>query len=81
VPTERFNMLSDAAREIHPETKWYSNFLRAVDHFDHRFFRKSRKELGWANPQHLIALQLAYKAVQQSPYYNAPDFDKTLEYT
>ena len=74
---ERFKMNS-VAREIDPKTKWYGNFIREPDVFDHKFFKKSPREMGSTDPQHRVALQLAYQAAQQSGYYSVPGFDKHI---
>lgn len=79
VPAERFNMLSNKAREVDPKTKWYGNFLRDVDVFDHKFFKKSPREMGSTDPQHRLALHLAYQAVQQSGYYSHGVLDDDLD--
>lgn len=77
VPSERFSMKSHF-REVDPKRKWYGNFIRDHDAFDHKFFKKSPREMGSTDPQHRVALQLAYQAVQQSGYFGVPGagFDK-----
>ncbi|KAI1443553.1 hypothetical protein F5Y02DRAFT_428527 [Annulohypoxylon stygium] len=50
--------------------KWYGNFMRDVDAFDHRFFRKSPRESAAMDPQQRLVLQAAYQAVEQSGYFN-----------
>ena len=49
--------------------KWYGNFIRDPDAFDHRFFKKSPREMMSTDPQQRWMLQLAYQAVQQSGYF------------
>ena len=77
VPPERFSMES-LFREVDPNRKWYGNFVQDHDAFDHKFFKKSPREMGSTDPQHRIALQVAYQAVQQSGYFGVPDFDKSI---
>lgn len=77
VPTERFSMKSHF-REMDPNRKWYGNFINNHDTFDHKFFKKSPREMGSTDPQHRVALQLAYQAVQQSGYFGVPGFDKHI---
>ncbi|OAQ66822.1 hybrid PKS/NRPS enzyme [Pochonia chlamydosporia 170] len=77
VPEERFSMKSHF-REVDPARKWYGNFIRDHDAFDHKFFKKSPREMGSTDPQHRIALQLAYQAVQQSGYFGVPEFNKHI---
>ncbi|KAI2464015.1 hypothetical protein F4781DRAFT_436827 [Annulohypoxylon bovei var. microspora] len=50
--------------------KWYGNFIRDVDAFDHRFFRKSPRESAAMDPQQRLVLQAAYQAVEQSGYFS-----------
>lgn len=77
VPTERFSMNS-VFREMDTKRKWYGNFIRDHDAFDHKFFKKSPREMSSTDPQHRIALQLAYQAVQQSGYYGDAGADKHI---
>ena len=51
--------------------KWYGNFIRDPDAFDHRFFRKSPREMMSTDPQQRWMLQIAYQAVQQSGYFQS----------
>ncbi|KAI1452552.1 hypothetical protein F4805DRAFT_462631 [Annulohypoxylon moriforme] len=50
--------------------KWYGNFIRDVDAFDHKFFRKSPRESAAMDPQQRLVLQAAYQAIEQSGYFN-----------
>lgn len=52
--------------------KWYGNFIRDVDAFDHKFFRRSPRESSTMDPQQRRFLQAAYQAVEQSGYFNEP---------
>ncbi|KFA55646.1 Sat8 [Stachybotrys chartarum IBT 40293] len=56
-------------RPEEPGHKWYGNFVRDVDAFDHKFFRKSSRESAAMDPQQRLVLQAAYQAVEQSGYY------------
>jgi acyl transferase domain-containing protein/thioester reductase-like protein/SAM-dependent methyltransferase/acyl carrier protein len=76
IPTERFEM-ETAWREVDPNRKWYGNFIEAYDAFDHKFFKKSPREMASTDPQHRLMLQIAYQAVEQSGYF-ASDFDKHI---
>jgi hypothetical protein len=51
--------------------KWYGNFIRDADAFDHKFFRKSPRESAAMDPQQRLVLQAAYQAVEQSGYYSS----------
>jgi 3-oxoacyl-(acyl-carrier-protein) synthase len=77
VPAERFGM-STAFRELDPNRKWYGNFIQDYDTFDHKFFKKSPREMASTDPQHRLVLQLAYQAVEQSGYFANPDFEKHI---
>ncbi|KAJ4363937.1 hypothetical protein N0V83_009390 [Neocucurbitaria cava] len=50
--------------------KWYGNFMRDSDTFDHRFFKRSPRESMAIDPQGRHSLQAAYQAVEQSGYFN-----------
>jgi len=52
-----------------PSRKWYGNFIRDVDAFDHRFFKRSPRESSTMDPQQRLFLQAAYQAVDQSGYF------------
>ncbi|KAH8585459.1 hypothetical protein B0O99DRAFT_666107 [Bisporella sp. PMI_857] len=52
-----------------PSRKWYGNFIRDVDAFDHKFFKRSPRESSTMDPQQRLFLQAAYQAVQQSGYF------------
>ncbi|KAK2591233.1 hypothetical protein QQS21_011075 [Conoideocrella luteorostrata] len=55
-----------------PETtKWYGNFVRDADSFDHKFFRRSPRESSAMDPQQRLLLEAAYQAVEQSGYYSS----------
>ncbi|KAK0762039.1 hypothetical protein N5P37_004839 [Trichoderma harzianum] len=77
VPPERFSMNS-VFRDVDPKRKWYGNWIRDHDAFDHKFFKKSPREMGSTDPQHRVALQLAYQVLHQSGYFGEPDFDKHI---
>ncbi|KAL4915049.1 hypothetical protein BDW62DRAFT_204027 [Aspergillus aurantiobrunneus] len=52
-----------------PSYKWYANWMRDVDQFDHQFFKKSPREAANMDPQQRLALQAAYQAVESAGYY------------
>ncbi|TVY48604.1 Citrinin polyketide synthase [Lachnellula occidentalis] len=72
VPTERLDFQTTAWREYDSERKWYGNFVRDHDAFDHRFFKKSGREMASTDPQQRLMLQVAYQAVEQSGYFTMP---------
>ncbi len=75
VPKERFEFETQW-RDIDPKRKWYGNFVRDHDAFDHKFFKKSPREVTSQDPQQRLMMQIAYQAVEQSGYLNSPNADK-----
>lgn len=71
VPPERFGPETQW-RDVDPGRKWYGNFIRDHDVFDHKFFRKSPRESVSTDPQQRLMLQCAYQAVEQSGYFHQP---------
>ncbi|KAL9084716.1 MAG: hypothetical protein Q9165_007964, partial [Trypethelium subeluteriae] len=52
-----------------PKRKWYANFIRDVDSFDHKFFKRSPRESSTMDPQQRLFLQASYQAVEQAGYF------------
>ncbi|KAL9629786.1 MAG: hypothetical protein Q9204_005076 [Flavoplaca sp. TL-2023a] len=77
VPKSRFTFETHW-RENEPNRKWYGNFIRDHDAFDHKFFKKSPREAATQDPQQRLFLQSAYQAVEQSGYFNSPDPDNRV---
>ena len=77
VPAERFKF-ETAWRDVDPQRKWYGNFIQNHDTFDHKFFKKSPREMASTDPQQRLMLQVAYQAVEQSGYFNLPNRDKHI---
>lgn len=77
VPGERFNF-ETAHRELDLKRKWYGNFLDDYDKFDHKFFKKTPREVASMDPQQRHLLQIAYQAVEQSGYFGKPNLDKRI---
>lgn len=46
------------------------NYVKGVESFDHAFFRKSPREASYMDPQHRLALLLAYEALESSDYFS-----------
>jgi hypothetical protein len=74
VPGDRFDFQT-TWRELDPKRKWYGNFIEDHDAFDHKFFKKSPREMSSTDPQHRLILQAAYQAVEQSGYFNMSSQD------
>ncbi|KAI1846151.1 hypothetical protein JX266_007676 [Neoarthrinium moseri] len=59
--------------------KWWGNFLKDPDAFDHKFFNKpSREALAW-DPQQRILLEVVYEALESAGYFGASE-NATLDY-
>nr|ALQ32971.1 putative polyketide synthase [Fusarium sp. NRRL 25184] len=56
-----------------PSRKWFGNFIRDADAFDHKFFKRSPRESATMDPQQRLFLQAAYQAVEQSGYFTEPE--------
>ncbi|KAK3381180.1 polyketide synthase [Podospora didyma] len=63
-----------------PDTsrKWYGNFIRDPEVFDHKFFKKSPREMTSSDPQQRLMLQCAYQAVEQSGYFQQQSVDPKI---
>ncbi|KAF3481209.1 uncharacterized protein GIQ15_03968 [Arthroderma uncinatum] len=59
--------------------RYYGNFLRNTDTFDHKFFKRSPRESQAMDPQCRISLQAAYQAVEQSGYFTESKTKKNKE--
>ncbi|KAK4244508.1 hypothetical protein C7999DRAFT_35113 [Corynascus novoguineensis] len=77
VPEERFG-LETQWRDVDMSRKWYGNFIRDHDVFDHKFFKKSPREMASADPQQRLMLQAAYQAVEQSGYFHQAHVDTNI---
>ncbi|KAF7181793.1 hypothetical protein CNMCM7691_001090 [Aspergillus felis] len=53
-----------------PDRKWYGNFMRDPDAFDHKFFKKSPRESMAIDPQGRLSLEAAYQVLEQAGYFN-----------
>ena len=55
----------------HANTKWWGNFLKDPEAFDHKFFKKpSREAVAW-DPQQRILLEVVYEALESAGYFGA----------
>ncbi|KAK6611194.1 hypothetical protein H4I96_02792 [Botrytis cinerea] len=77
IPQERFSM-ETAWREADSERKWFGNFVENYNTFDHKFFKKSPREMASTDPQHRLMLQIAYQTVEQSGYFGSLNADKHI---
>ena len=76
-PSDRFDF-ETPWREADPKRKWYGNFMHDHDMFDHKFFKKSPREIASTDPQQRHLLQIAYQAVEQSGYFHSSKSDKRV---
>lgn len=51
------------------DTKWWGNFVRDVDAFDHRFFNKSSREALACDPQLRLLLEVVYAALESAGHF------------
>lgn len=58
--------------DANSDRKFYANFVRDSDAFDHKFFKKSPRESQAMDPQSRLCLEGAYQAVEQSGYFGEP---------
>ncbi|KAI2466205.1 putative polyketide synthase [Annulohypoxylon bovei var. microspora] len=74
------DMLYRDDADADPKRKWYGNFMRDPDAFDHKFFKRSPRESMAIDPQGRLSLQGAYQAVEQSGYFNELATTSTSEH-
>ncbi|TQS33501.1 hypothetical protein Golomagni_06152, partial [Golovinomyces magnicellulatus] len=68
VPEGRWPELA-ATRGNSKTKKYWGNFFKDIDAFDHRFFKKSAREAASMDPQQRLLLQAAYEVLESSGYY------------
>lgn len=71
VPEDRW--ARTGLRRTKEGSRYFGNFVRDADAFDHRFFKKSAREAAAMDPQQRILLQAAYQAVESSGYLTERD--------
>lgn len=59
----KFNLESDTSRQ------WFANFMRDVDAFDHRFFKRSPRESVAIDPQQRLFMLSVYQALENAGYF------------
>ncbi|KAK1144930.1 Type I Iterative Polyketide synthase (PKS) [Aspergillus melleus] len=57
---------------------WFGNFVRDIDAFDHRFFKKVPREAMSQDPQQRLILQVAYQALEQAGYFHDTNQDRNI---
>ncbi len=68
MPPERFST-QGLRRSPDGKLRFFGNFVRDPDAFDHRFFKKSSREAASMDPQQRMLLQVAYQAMESSGYF------------
>ena len=71
VPGDRFDFVTEWRDVVDSNKKWYGNFIEDPGAFDHKFFKKSPREMASTDPQQRLMLQTAYQAVEQSGYFQS----------
>ncbi|OTB00230.1 hypothetical protein M426DRAFT_66280 [Hypoxylon sp. CI-4A] len=77
IPEERFGPETQW-RDVDKNRKWYGNFIKDNDVYDHKFFKKSPREIVSTDPQQRLMMQCAYQAVEQSGYFHQPYQDTNV---
>lgn len=72
MPQERFST-QGLRRSADGKLKFWGNFVRDIDAFDHRFFKKSSREAATMDPQQRLLLEVAYQAIESSGYFSNVD--------
>ncbi|CZR52558.1 related to polyketide synthase [Phialocephala subalpina] len=62
------------------ETKWWGNFLRNPESFDHRFFKKSSREALTWDPQQRVLFEVVYEALESSGYFGPSSREGISDY-
>ncbi|KAH8727766.1 BcPKS19, polyketide synthase [Phaeosphaeriaceae sp. PMI808] len=76
-PVDRLQLPQDGP---HAETKWWGNFLRDPESFDHRFFKKSSREaIAW-DPQQRVLLEVVYEALESTGHFGPSPTAETDDY-
>ncbi|KAL7626425.1 hypothetical protein AAE478_003197 [Parahypoxylon ruwenzoriense] len=73
VPAQRWPSSSSARGNRAKGQKFWGNFMRDIDGFDHRFFKKSAREAASMDPQQRLLLQATYEALESSGYFSDLD--------
>lgn len=76
-PVERFGLPQTGD---YAKTKWWGNFLKDSDAFDHKFFKKSSREAVAWDPQQRILLEVVYEALESAGYFGASSTPEPRDY-
>ena len=76
-PIDRFKLPQDGD---YKDKKWWGNFIRDSEAFDHKFFGKSSREaLAW-DPQQRILLEVVYEALEGAGYFGPSEHLQPKDY-
>ncbi|KAL4749841.1 hypothetical protein BDW72DRAFT_194422 [Aspergillus terricola var. indicus] len=78
MPRERYANYETPWRPEASQRSWFGNFVRDIDAFDHKFFRKSPREAMSQDPQQRLMLQVAYQALESAGYFSQPPRGKDI---
>ncbi|KAL3462085.1 hypothetical protein BJX64DRAFT_288628 [Aspergillus heterothallicus] len=78
MPRERYANCEIPWRSKAAKRTWFGNFVRDIDAFDHRFFKKSPREAMSQDPQQRLILQVAYQALESAGYFSRLPKDKAI---
>ena len=78
VPTSRF-AIHGHRRTTDDNARFWGNFVRDPDAFDHRFFKKSSREALQTDPQQRLLLQCAYQAIESSGYFSENEDSRPVD--
>lgn len=78
MPRERYANYETPWRPDATQRTWFGNFVRDIDAFDHKFFKKSPREAMSQDPQQRLILQVAYQALESAGYFSRPDRTKDI---
>lgn len=71
LPSDRFPT-TGLRRSPKSDRPFLGNFLKDAYAFDHKFFNRSPRESSSMDPQHKLALQAAYEALESAGYFSNP---------
>ncbi|KAL4962179.1 uncharacterized protein BDV14DRAFT_202996 [Aspergillus stella-maris] len=78
MPRDRYANYETPWRPEAGKRSWYGNFVRDIDAFDHKFFRKSPREVMSQDPQQRLLLQVAYQTLESAGYFSRPQVSKDI---
>ena len=67
MPKDRFSR--DELPRSNEDLQFWGNFVKDIDAFDHKFFKKSPREAASMDPQQRLLLQVAYQTLESSGYF------------